>query len=284
LLRHARPRAAIVCFSRLIHEKIDFPPSLAAQALLEAVRTDEPMHALDQYTVSEMIAFLQTIPSLNADVLFQVEWAYLPLLEHEYGGSPTTLERRLATSPGFFCEVLGIVFRSDKEIGEQRQLNDAEQKVSQNAYRLLRTWRTVPGRIPGGSFDGVAFVTWLQEVTQRTKESGHFRIALNQIGHVLPYSPPDPDGLWIHRTIAEALNAKDAKEMRSGFTGELFNMRGVHGFSAGKEELEISGRYRKQAEALEEKGFHRFATAMRELAKRYERDAERESKRDPFED
>ena len=61
-------------------------------------------------------------------------------------------------------------------------------------------------------------------------------------------------------------------------------MHGVHGFSAGKEELEIAGRYHKQADALEEKGYHRFATAIRELAKGYERDAERESKRDPLED
>jgi hypothetical protein len=84
--------------------------------------------------------------------------------------------------------------------------------------------------------------------------------------------------------MAEALNAKDADVVRSGFTCELFNMRGVHGFSAGKEELEIAARYHKQADALEEKGYHRFATAIRELAKSYERDAERESKRDPFED
>jgi hypothetical protein len=79
-------------------------------------------------------------------------------------------------------------------------------------------------------------------------------------------------------------NAKAAAEMRSDFTYELFNMRGVHGFSAGKEELEIAGRYHKQADALEERGYHRFATAMRDLAKNFEREAEHESKRDPFED
>jgi len=48
--------------------------------------------------------------------------------------------------------------------------------------------------------------------------------------------------------------------------------------------LEIATRYNKQAEALEEHGFHRFAIAMRDLAKVYEREAERESKHDPYED
>jgi hypothetical protein len=70
--------------------------------------------------------------------------------------------------------------------------------------------------------------------------------------------------------------------MRSGFTCALFNIRGVLGFTAGKEELEFAERYHKQADALEQQGFQRFATAMREFAKTYEREAARESMRDPF--
>ena len=72
--------------------------------------------------------------------------------------------------------------------------------------------------------------------------------------------------------------------MRSGFTMKLFNLRGVHGFSSGKEELAIAERYHKKAEALEENGYQRFATEMREFAKRYELDAERETQRNPYGD
>ena len=72
--------------------------------------------------------------------------------------------------------------------------------------------------------------------------------------------------------------------MRSGFTMKLFNLRGVHGFSGGKEELTIAEGYHQKAEALEENGYHRIATAMRELAKGYERDAEREAQRNPYVD
>ena len=41
-----------------------------------------------------------------------------------------------------------------------------------------------------------------------------------------------------YREIAEALNAKDGSELREGFAIELYNMRGVHGYSAGDEERE----------------------------------------------
>jgi hypothetical protein len=69
--------------------------------------------------------------------------------------------------------------------------------------------------------------------------------------------------------------------MRSGFTTKLLNLRGAYWSSAGKEEQAIAAGYHEKAEALEEHGYHRIATAMRELAKGYERDAEREAQRNP---
>ena len=72
--------------------------------------------------------------------------------------------------------------------------------------------------------------------------------------------------------------------MRSGFTCELFNRRGVHGFSAGEEERKLAAGFGAKADALEEKGYERIATAVRELAKGYERDAEQEAKRNPYGD
>jgi len=105
-----------------------------------------------------------------------------------------------------------------------------------------------------------------------------------QVGKLLAHAPGDPSGLWVHRSVAEALNAKDAVDMRSGFTCELFNMRGPYGYSAGKEELNIATRYREKSESLEEHGFHRLAAAVREVAESYERDAERQASRNPYEE
>ena len=104
------------------------------------------------------------------------------------------------------------------------------------------------------------------------------------VGHVLIHTPPDPDGLWIRHSAAAALNAKDADDMRDGFRTALFNLRGVHGFTAGREERELAAKYRMQADEVESRGYHRLANALRELAGAYERDAERESSRDPFDE
>ena len=107
---------------------------------------------------------------------------------------------------------------------------------------------------------------------------------MSQLGQVLAYAPADPGGLWIHRAVADVLNAKDSEQLRSGFRCELFNMRGVHGFTGGREEREIAARYREKSEAAEGAGFHRLATSLRELAVSYEHDADRQSKQRPFGD
>jgi hypothetical protein len=103
-------------------------------------------------------------------------------------------------------------------------------------------------------------------------------------GHVLIHTHPDPDGLWLHHSAAIALNAKDANHMRDGFRTALFNSRGVHTWTAGREERDLSKKYRTQAEEAETRGYQRLASTLRELAASYERDAERQVSRDPFDD
>ncbi len=107
---------------------------------------------------------------------------------------------------------------------------------------------------------------------------------MTMVGHALIHVPSDPDGLWIHCSAAAALNAKDAEDMRNGFRTELYNSRGVHWIDpTGKPEKELAEKYRTQAEAVEDAGYHRLSTTLRELAGSYEREAERISTRE-FED
>ena len=283
LLAVARPRAALVCLHRMAVEKIAVPAAIGIKTLLEAVGSENEKFAIDQHDALDVIKSLQQNPEANPADLFHVEWAYLPILDHEFGGVPQILEQRLADDPAFFVELIGIIFRSNKE-EKKTEPSEQQRAIAQNAYRLLRAWRRIPGRKKDDTFDPAAFSSWLAVAKKLTTESGHLEIAMSQLGETLAYSPADSDGLWIHRVVAEALNAKDGGEMRSGFTIEIFNQRGVHGYTAGKEEKTIADGLNTKADALENSGFRRFATAIRELANQYLRDAGREAKRGPFDD
>lgn len=136
-----------------------------------------------------------------------------------------------------------------------------------------------------GSFSPAAFEAWLKETKETCEKTGHLEVALSQLGQTLIYAPPDPDGLWIHKTVAEALNTKDAEEMRRGFQTGVFNSRGVVWVDpSGKPEDELAEKYNAKANAVEAAGCHRFAVTMRSLAETYAREAEQIRKEHSFEE
>jgi len=284
LLRYGRARAAIQCLERLIQDKDAGPVELVIRALQANLTSGESAGGFDQHDTLELIGWLQSHPDTPSHKLFQIEWSYLPLLGRYGSGSPKTLVRRLAQDPTFFCEVIRAIFKSRNDDQVKEEASEERKRIAENAYRLLSEWRLPPGCDEQRQLDTDALVGWVNEVKQSTKASGHFEVAMNQLGQVLAYAPGDPHGLWIHRAVAEILNTRDGEQLRSGYTCERFNMRGAHGFTGGQEEREIAVRYREKVDSAEAAGFHRLATSLRELAVSYERDAEREAKRDPFED
>jgi hypothetical protein len=282
LLENGRPRAAVECLQVLVFDKKPVSPTLVSRALRESVNSEEPLSSFDQHSTQQLIEWLQSNAETDGNELFQIEWSYLPLLDRFSGVRPKTLEAKLASDPQFFCEVIRTVFRSDKDESAKADVSDDKKKIAENAYRLLDEWSTAPGTTTDENWNEDAFNKWLAQVKKSTSKSGHFRIAMSQIGQVLPYAPADPSGLWINKAVAAALNARDADPMRSGFTTELFNMRGGYGFTAGREERQIAEGYREKAEAVENVGHHRLATALRDLAHWYDRAAERDPARGPI--
>jgi len=285
LLEFGREGAAVLCVARMVDDKTMFDESLATRALLAVIESKSGIKKLGRDEVVKLIKAIQESKTSDKDALFRIEWNFLPWLDRFSSGSPVTLENRLASDPAFFAEVIALVFRSKNASVNEEGKSDVEKKLlATNAYRLLTEWKRCPGRQDDGSLNAMAFDTWLNEARRLTEESGHAEVAQIQIGHVLTYAPADPGGLWIHHAVADALNFRDTGEMRSGFTTQLYNNRGVHGNTHGQEERKIASDNRVKAEALDSQGYTRFASAMREFAQQYERQAELEEKYDPFED
>jgi hypothetical protein len=276
LIQHGRAYSAINCLDRMLHEKKQLDTPQVVKALLAAASSTESAHSVHGYDLAELIKALQNDPKANSDDLFHIEWVYLPLLNEHNGATPKHLETRLASEPQFFCEVIRLIYRSDKTQKSEKQPTKQEQAMAQNAYHLLRAWRIPPGLQTDGGFDGNHFKQWLKSTKELCLESGHLEVAFSHIGNVLVHCPPDSDGLWIHRTVAEVLNGKDVEKMRNGFQMGVYNSRGVHWVdSTAKPELELAANYRQKAEAIENAGYQRFAVTLRGLVDSYMREAQR---------
>ena len=180
---------------------------------------------------------------------------------------------------------MSLVFPSkNKNEGDVEEPDEQKQYLAGNAYKLLTECKRCPGVQDDGTLEVEAFKEWINEARRITEETGHAEIAQVEIGHMLTHAPPDPGGLWIHAAVAATLNPRDTGEMRSGFITELFNKRGVFTFTHGQGERKLVRQNREKADELESKGYTRFATAMREFARQYARQAEHEERLDLFND
>ena len=284
LIEYGREAMAVMCIACMAKDKSRFDESLATRALRAVLGNESGIKELDKYQTVELIKRLQESETADKEALFEIEWNLLPWLNQFSPGSPITLEKRLASDPDFFAEVVRLVYRSNNASEDNYEEPDEQRtNLVRNAYTLLTEWKRCPGTQDDGSFNARAFDAWIKKARRITEKSGHAEVAQNQIGHVLTYAPPDPDGLWIHRAVAKTLNRSDTKEMRAGFTIGLYNQRGVHGFTHGQEERKIANDNREKAEALDSKSYTRFATEMREHAELYDREAKRAENRNPFE-
>ena len=275
LIEFGRPYAAIRCLDRMRQSKQRINFDQCVRALMTALTSSDLPHSMDRYHIIELIKFLQTDSSVNQDELIRVEWAYLSLLNHREGAAPQLLERKLTNDPDFYCEVIQLIYRSKKEDQPSKEPTEKMKTMATNAWRLLHYWKMSPGTQNDGTFNEELFTEWLQQVKLLTVESGHLEVALVNIGRVLIHTPADPDGLWINRSVAEALNDQCADKLREGFRSGTYNSRGAHWVDpTGKPEYELASQFRIKAEKIENEGFQRFAVTLRELANRYVREAD----------
>ena len=276
LIEHQRAQAALQYLALARRARESFDRSLALRALLAPWEAGEPVDQDLRYSIIEIIKDLQRDPKVNQEELMRVEWRYLPLLERHLGVSPKTLEFKLASDPNFYCQIIQLIFLPEGQTTRSGQLSEHQKTLAQSAYSLLFEWNTPPGTQSDGTFSPAAFTEWLDSVKIVCGESGHLGIALEQVGEVLVHCPPDPDGLWVHRTVAEALNDRNVAAMREGFSIGISNSRGIYTVDiTGEQERKLARKYRRKANEIENEGFRRLAITIREIAKHYDREAER---------
>lgn len=276
LLEHDRPSAVIGGLSSNLFNKQEINPELACKALLALVQSEEQAERVDSYHITQIIKYLQKNIDTDENKLFQVEWAYVSLLDQHAEGSPVTLENRLASTPSFFCELIQLVYRAKGIAADAAVQTELSRSIALNAYRLLSTWSSVPGTQPNGEFNPEAFSEWLTAMEDIVKASGHYDVALIQLGNVLVHSPAGTDGLWIHPVIANAMNSRERSSLRDGYRTGILNSREAHIVDPeAKPERALADKYRRRANEVENAGYQRLALTLREVADSYDREAER---------
>lgn len=274
LLTVGRPLRAIDCLHcrHFNKEALDIPRTV--KSLWDAVNTKESAARMDQYDMIQLISALQDDQNTPEEDLVKIEWAYLRLLDPHSGGEPKTLFRKLSSDSQFFCEILRLVYKSDRAAETSSEPDESTKMIAQNAWHLLHNWNRAPGVDESGNLESETFNGWVTQAIHECSSTGHLEIGLNQIGKALFYAPAETDSsLWIAKSAALVLNHSAYKEMRSGFRCEAYNSRGCHTPSS-RASMDLHDQWLAKAETVEAEGFHRFAAELRSLSDEYKSEAE----------
>ncbi|AUT64986.1 hypothetical protein [Paraburkholderia terrae] len=284
LLSNNRPFAAMRLLHRALHIGQEVSTSLLSEVFLSAISSAADFASIGGSDIGSLLGELQSRADADVEAVCRIEWEFLVLLDRDPRYKPVFLRRRMASDPECFCHFVRLAFHSTTGVAEDDHDADTDLKeaVASNAYQLLAGWNLCPGIGDDGQMQGAVFTKWLADVRRQCTESGHLDVAMSMLGKCVAYAPADQDGLWLDRTVANALNGRDAEAMRNGMVTEMFNSRGTYGFSGGAAELEIDKQYVDRATAIAEAGYPRLGQDILKLAQSYGNQAERDRLRGPY--
>lgn len=259
------------------HEPKKLPTEKLVEVLEKAgTQKSDEERRFDSYHATRIIKELETRNDVGKSTLLRLEWLYLPVMESFGSGhKPKGLLEELASSPGFFIEVLTWVYKSDNEEEDTEEISDeAKRNRGRNAYDLLRSWKQIPGVDEEGNIDDEFLWYWIKKARELAEQSGRLKVADIQIGHVLA-EYPEKEEPWPPVEICKVVETINTDSLKSGFSSATFNKRGssTRGpFEGGDIERGHAKYFYRQAAAIKYE-FPETAKILTGLAKGYEEDA-----------
>lgn len=262
LIDHDRSEAALDYLMTRRHRQKSAQPSslvlLALNAMLDNPNPERWRGGMMSFQVSTLLADASQDESVPDDDFMRLELNFLPWLEenrrNDEAKTPLRMHRKLASDPAFFAEAIATCYRSDAadESDEQgAEDNDAARaQVATSVYRLLKSWKLLPGTKVGGGVDVKVLKEWIEQSRQLFAASGHSRIGDSNIGEILSHAPHGADGGWPCEPVRDVIDAVESDDLEEGFEIGRRNQRGVTSramFAGGSQETELAAEYEQYA-------------------------------------
>lgn len=267
-----RPTAALSAVSRRLSE---IPTDDIVTMLVDGVaeRNSNPgaQMASSFFDTEKVISDLAERSDITLQQLAGLEFVYLPALRKD----PQALHRLLLEQPSFFMEMVCKVFRAKDE--EPKEASEVEKNYATNAYRLLKSLKTLPGQ-SGQDVDQSILLAWCLEIRRLADQQNRQAITDQLIGQVLAHAPLSPkDEAWPHEAVRNVIESLASSEVERGISIERINMRGV--FSrrmgeGGEQERVLARQVREWAKASVDSV--RTSALLEHIAKSWDSYAERE--------
>lgn len=295
LLGAKRPLAAVDCFQWILfrYKKVqksslgdisEINVDTCRQILLDLLKSKQieeseiPDSQMFYYNLMEMIDFLQQKLPLTDSDLWVIEWNFMPLFNSYNKEIPKAVIYSIENDPEMFHQLVESAFRSENTQNTNK-MPETSRQVTSNIFdvTLLHKFKILPGTNESGKFVAQKFNSWIAKAKALCEASGHWKIAQEIIGGYLINSPKDQTGLFIHKSVARALDQTDNEKMRQGYRLGIMNSLGVQTVDPrGSANHNRSKVWSQRVDEIEKAGFINLAATLRDLSKSFETDSRRD--------
>lgn len=266
-----RINISLECISRIISNKKEINSDLIVETLYKNVKLKQ--EHVNTYNLIKIFKYLEESKDINENMLCSLEISYFFLFSFDDKKVPKTLYKKLATDPSFYIEFIKLGYREDNST-KNHELSEKELNLAQNAWNILRNFKTVPGLNEDGYINEQELNEWVSTLLYLAKECNRLSIVQLYIGKIFFYSPQDKDGLWIDKNVAKILNDFNNTNMLRGYYSECISSRGVYVIDGtGIQENSLGNKWKERADKLRYENFHLFADEVDSIANFYYREA-----------
>jgi len=273
-----RTDKSIYILYNCIKEQVEgLEPSLVVDTLhlnVEKV-SSQTVNTLDEYYIQHLIKWLQE-RNINKDDMVLIEWKYLVFLQEGSGCPPVYLWNEMSSNPEYYIEIIKYLCG---KVDDFNGTDEEKTRVVNQCYKLIYSWKKVPGLCIDGTFDKDVLDNWMSVVSAECKKYSIESLAMNYFGQAAFHAPKDKDGFFIEKKVARYLQSDKEGHALSGFYTEAINSRGVHSIDVtGQAEFGIETEYKEKATAADGAGMFRFADTLRKIARTYREEGEQNIK------
>ena len=186
-------------------------------------------------------------------------------------------QREIKKSPDLFAEMISILYRKEDTESKVRELTEEEQHYIKGIYNLFDKAKFCPAEI-NGEVEEDQLRKWIERLELLLKKNKQSSLLSSLLGRVFAYSPVGKDKHMPCEAVRKMIEIYADDGLISEYQVSTFNERGMHGFSAGKEELQIAEKFKDNADYLSMK-YPRTAEIYYGLYHNYKADAVSERER-----
>lgn len=281
-LEHDRPLAALGSVSQYLERggSSAMDASLVASILKRIISAPSdingPLKPEFHRFISNAIRFIEDSPELSENEIAQIEWGLLPVFRYDEF-IPNHLSKFVAKDASFFAQLVIWTFRSEKDMKDNRPMDDDMRSKAEVAGDLLWKIAIIPGD-SGGVINADILNKWVDDARKLLQEADREKFGDDQIGSYLSHSPVGSDGIWPHEAVRSVIERVRSTELDSAFQVGKLSARGMTSRSpwdGGKQERELAKQYLDDAKNIQ-LSYPRTAEILRNIARSYENQARHE--------